>query len=314
MPSASLPPMLSFGSPSVKEINMRRLMAKCDAKVSADRILQGSERSKYLANVKTLEDMLAELDQELSRSGRIDKEAINGYAEKIEALMNAVDGATPVQPSHKGLIQARMVTDASQLADGRHAGQVSALRRPSVAMDSEKHHHDLLPKQQAYTPTDPVSQLRDRRSDRDELHGKTNHNINQNNLGITTGRSGGGSAAGGSSSNNSHTARGDQAQVEAALQNDRAAREEMEAGLSALMQQLRHNALAIQQTLVDEQKSGLFDDADQALDTNISRLGKERARLELYSKQSRKTKWMIWGIVLGVSLVFVFMFFIIRIF
>jgi t-SNARE complex subunit (syntaxin) len=58
----------------------------------------------------------------------------------------------------------------------------------------------------------------------------------------------------------------------------------------------------------------LFDDADQALDTNISRLGKERARLELYSKQSRKTKWMIWGIVLGVSVVFVFMFFIIRIF
>lgn len=48
MPSASLPPMLPFGSPSVKEINMRRLMAKCDAKVQADRILQGSERSKYL--------------------------------------------------------------------------------------------------------------------------------------------------------------------------------------------------------------------------------------------------------------------------
>ncbi|KAG0380802.1 hypothetical protein BGX24_004927 [Mortierella sp. AD032] len=288
---------------------MRRLMAKCDTKVSADRILQGSERSKYLVNIKMLEDMLAELDQELSRSGRIDKEAIRGYADKIEALTNAVDGATPVQPSNKGIVQARMVTDASQLADGRHSGQVSALRRPSVSVDSEKHHHDLLPKQQAHAPVDPASQLRDRRSDRNELHGKVNHNNNQNSLGLTTGRSGGPSGAGGSS-----TARGDQAQVEAALQNDRAVREEMEAGLSALVQQLRHNALSIQQTLVDEQKSGLFDDADQALDTNISRLGKERARLELYSKQSRKTKWMIWGIVLGVSLVFVFMFFIIRIF
>ncbi|ORZ26456.1 hypothetical protein BCR41DRAFT_348349 [Lobosporangium transversale] len=88
----------------------------------------------------------------------------------------------------------------------------------------------------------------------------------------------------------------------------------MEAGISRLMQQLRHNALAIHQTLADEQKSGLLDDADHALDTNISRLGKERTRLELYSKQSRKTTWMIWGIVFGVSIVFVFMFFIIRIF
>ncbi|KAG0212274.1 hypothetical protein BGX28_006627 [Mortierella sp. GBA30] len=106
----------------------------------------------------------------------------------------------------------------------------------------------------------------------------------------------------------------DQAQIEATLQNDRAQREEMEAGLSILMQQLRHNALAIHQTLVDEQTSGLLDEADQSLDNNISRLGKERTRLELYSKQSRKTKWMIWAIVLIVSLVFVFMFFIIRIF
>jgi hypothetical protein len=86
------------------------------------------------------------------------------------------------------------------------------------------------------------------RSDRNELYGN-----NQNNLGITTGRSSGSSTG----FSNSSTAHGDRAQLEAALQNDRAAREEMEAGLSALMQQLRHNALAIQQTLVDEQKSGV---------------------------------------------------------
>ncbi|KAF8933254.1 hypothetical protein BGZ47_010956 [Haplosporangium gracile] len=303
--------MLPFGSPSVKEINMRRLMAKCDAKVQADRILQGSERSKYLTNIRALERMLAELEEDLSRSDRIDKKAIKGYADKIEALASAVGGTTAVQPSHKGLVQTRIVSDASQLVDGRHGGQDSALRRSSVAVDSEKHHDHLL-KQHTPTLADPASQLRERRSDRNELYGSDNNN-NQNSLGITTGRSGGASTSKNNNSN-SHSLHEDQAQVEAALQNDRAAREEMEAGLSALMQQIRHNALAIQQTLVDEQQSGLFDDADQALDTNISRLGKERARLELYSKQSRKTKWMIWGIVLGVSVVFVFMFFIIRIF
>lgn len=50
----------------------------------------------------------------------------------------------------------------------------------------------------------------------------------------------------------------DQRQIEAALQNDRAHREEMETGLSMLMQQLRHNAMAIHQTLADEQKSGVW--------------------------------------------------------
>lgn len=49
----------------------------------------------------------------------------------------------------------------------------------------------------------------------------------------------------------------DQVQVEAALQNDRARREVMEAGLSRLVQQLKHNAQAIQQTLMDERDSGV---------------------------------------------------------
>lgn len=48
-----------------------------------------------------------------------------------------------------------------------------------------------------------------------------------------------------------------QAQVEAALQNDRSQREIMEAGLSRLVQQLRHNAQTIQQTLMDERDSGV---------------------------------------------------------
>ncbi|KAF9924782.1 hypothetical protein FBU30_005301 [Linnemannia zychae] len=293
--------MLSVGSTSVREINIRRLMAKCDAKLQGDRILQGLERSKYITNIKTLEEMLAELEEELSRSGRSDKDAIKRYADKIEALASAVGGISYVQPSQKGLIQTRVVMDVSQLADGRHTIQDPMKKRPSIAADLEKQ-QDIRPTQQIQTSIEVSSQLRERRSDRSELFGNR-----QSNQGVSTARSGSGNV-------NNNIDNGDQAQVEAALQNDRAAREEMEAGLSALMQQLRHNALAIQQTLVDEQKSGLFDEADQALDTNISRLGKERARLELYSKQSRKTKWMIWGIVLGVSITFVFMFFIIRIF
>ncbi|KAF9936373.1 hypothetical protein BGZ67_002434 [Mortierella alpina] len=206
-----MPAAMTSLTPSVLEVNIRRLMAKCDAKAhGADGILQGSDRTKYLANIKALKEMMAILEEDLSKRS----------------------GAT-----------------------------------------TGRNHDNKGPNAQSQALTN-------------------------NGLRIS----------------NSQDSTRDQAQIEAALQNDRAQREEMEAGLSILMQQLRHNAMAIHQTLVDEKSSGLLDDADQALDSNITRLGKERTRLELYSKQSRKTKWIIWGIVLAVSLVFVFMFFIIRIF
>ncbi|KAF9570211.1 hypothetical protein EC968_002090 [Mortierella alpina] len=209
MPSSTTAAAMTSLTPSVLEVNIRRLMAKCEAKAhGVDGILQGADRTKYLANIKALKEMMVVLDEDLTkRSG------------------------TTVERNHEGKV---------------HNSQTLA----------------------------------------------------NNSLRIS----------------NTQNSTRDQAQIEAALQNDRAQREEMEAGLSMLMQQLRHNAMAIHQTLADEKSSGLLDDADQALDSNITRLGKERTRLELYSKQSRKTKWIIWGIVLVVSLVFVFMFFIIRIF
>ncbi|KAF8934454.1 SNAP receptor use1 [Dissophora ornata] len=243
---------MATSSPSALEVNLRRLMAKCDAKVrSSDKILQGSDRTKYALNIKVMNEMLTDLEEELTRNGKVDTAALKEYAGKIDSLASVIEGQTLAAPINKSLVQARMVA-----------------------------------------PVPQTTGLRERRSGRDESNNRPS--------GLRTADSG--------------VVATDQRQVEAALQNDRAQREEMEAGLSLLMQQLRHNAMSIQQTLVDEQKSGLLDDADQALDNNISRLGKERTRLELYSKQSRKTKWMIWGVVLGVSLVFVIMFFVIRIF
>ncbi|KAF9952433.1 hypothetical protein BGZ72_006302 [Mortierella alpina] len=242
MPSSNMPAAMTSLTPSVLEVNIRRLMAKCDAKAhGADGILQGSDRTKYLANIKALKEMMAVLEEDLSKSGRGDRAVFAEYAATIDTLASIVE----------------------QSASGQGGDQ--GFGRPAVASLSSN---------------------------------ESSWGMRERSLRIS----------------NPQDSTRDQAQIEAALQNDRAQREEMEAGLSMLMQQLRHNAMAIHQTLADEKSSGLLDDADQALDSNITRLGKERTRLELYSKQSRKTKWIIWGIVLVVSLVFVFMFFIIRIF
>ncbi|KAF9975637.1 SNAP receptor use1 [Actinomortierella ambigua] len=261
MPTATvnIPVLMATPTPSVLEVNFRRLMAKCDAIVQgSERILQGAEREKYMANVRVLSEMFVDLEEEATKSGQADLTALKEYSRKVESLASMLDGSKLISPVNKSLSQTRMITH-------------------TIQTQAEKN--------------------------------RENENVpfKENALRISDSNLGGGSS---SSSNPPQ----DQAQVEAALQNDRAAREEMEAGLSILMQQLRHNALAINQTLMDERNSGLLDEADMSLDRNISRLGKERARLELYSKQSRKTKWIIWGIVLLVCIIFVFMFFVIRIF
>ncbi|KAF9981572.1 SNAP receptor use1 [Mortierella antarctica] len=269
-----MPAAMTSLTPSVLEVNIRRLMAKCDAKAhGADGILQGSDRTKYLANIKALKEMMAILEEDLSKSythipfsGKGDRSVFVEYATKIDTLASIVEhSASPA--SGKSLLQPRIIENDDEM-DARSA-EASFLSGATTG----RNHDNKGPNAQSQALTN-------------------------NGLRIS----------------NSQDSTRDQAQIEAALQNDRAQREEMEAGLSILMQQLRHNAMAIHQTLVDEKSSGLLDDADQALDSNITRLGKERTRLELYSKQSRKTKWIIWGIVLAVSLVFVFMFFIIRIF
>ncbi|KAG0253082.1 hypothetical protein DFQ27_007693 [Actinomortierella ambigua] len=253
---ANIPLLMATPIPSALEVNFRRLMAKCDAIVQgSERILQGTEREKYLA----------------------------------------------ISPVNKSLSQTRMITHTIQTQAEKNRENENALkmsRRAEREMRTELFQDTTKQGASQSWSDNAPQQLRERRP----FNESSALRISDSGIG-----------GGGGSSSSSNLPQG-QAQVEAALQNDRAAREEMENGLSILMQQLRHNALAINQTLMDERNSGLLDEADMSLDRNISRLGKERARLELYSKQSRKTKWIIWGIILLVCLVFVFMFFVIRIF
>ncbi|KAF9914509.1 hypothetical protein BX616_008140 [Lobosporangium transversale] len=303
MPAANIPPMVTASTPSALEINLRRLMIKCDGKVrGSDKILQGRERNKYAMNIRALKEMLTELEDELTRSGKADIAALKEYAEKIESLAAAVDGSVSITPNYKSLQQARMIIPPSSMniVEQQYIVRSKSERRPHVSPESSR---------DAYTGNIEEERRSSIRNQKDELFG-----LRERRLGKDTDLDYNSLGQNNREPLDSRDSLREQGQVEAALQNDRAQREEMEAGISRLMQQLRHNALAIHQTLADEQKSGLLDDADHALDTNISRLGKERTRLELYSKQSRKTTWMIWGIVFGVSIVFVFMFFIIRIF
>ncbi|KAG9321617.1 hypothetical protein KVV02_006721 [Mortierella alpina] len=302
MPSSSMPAAMTSLTPSVLEVNIRRLMAKCDTKAhGADGILQGSDRTKYLANIQALKEMMVILEEDLSKSGKGDRSVFAEYATKIDTLASIVEhSASPA--SGKGLLQPRIIENDDEM-DSRSAEASFLFRRSSsthshLGKSSQGSEQSLGGSAAPSTLTGESSGATTGRNHDNKGPNAESQTLTNNGLRIS----------------NSQDSTRDQAQIEAALQNDRAQREEMEAGLSILMQQLRHNAMAIHQTLADEKSSGLLDDADQALDSNITRLGKERTRLELYSKQSRKTKWIIWGIVLAVSLVFVFMFFIIRIF
>ncbi|KAF9385915.1 hypothetical protein CPB97_004316 [Podila verticillata] len=295
IPHASSPPPQSARitslSPSVLEVNLQRLMAKCQAKVQgSDTILRGADKSKLLMNIKALSGMLADLEDETTRSERLDLAILKEYATQIEALARLADDGSSVLPVVKGLSQTRMIPTFEPSEEELEREMELANRHAEPSEVAPKDHTlDDHNRRRSIQGSSAIARndlgLRDRRPIRDD------------GLRISESRGPKG-----------------QAQVEAALQNDRSQREIMEAGLSRLVQQLRHNAQTIQQTLMDERDSGLLDNADQFLDRNLSRLGQTRATLDVYSKQSRKTKWLIWGIVLGVSLVFIFMFLIIRIF
>ncbi|KAG0334976.1 hypothetical protein BG004_000192 [Podila humilis] len=284
-------------APSVLEVNLQRLMAKCQAKVQgSDTILQGADKSKLLMNIKALSEMLADLEEESVQSGRVDLSILKEYETSIEALARLADDGSSVLPVVKGLSQTRMIPTLEPSEEERTREDMLFHQYQSRLNEQEQrkeqHIQDDQDRRRSIQGSSAISRnnlgLRDRKSQRDDN-------------GLRTSEPPKGGVK-------------DQAQIERALQNDRAHREVMEAGLSRLVQQLKHNAQSIQQTLLDERESGLLDDADQFLDRNLSRLGVARSTLDIYSKQSRKTKWLIWGIVFGVSVVFVFMFLVIRIF
>ncbi|KAF9582242.1 hypothetical protein BGW38_000462 [Lunasporangiospora selenospora] len=284
------------GSPSILEINLRRLMEKCESRAEdAERNLHGSDRTKYLMNIKALREMLVDLREEATQRGRTDNSTLEEYTQRIEMLASESGDVTMAfSPNKRNLIQTRAPLPTLESLDEDNAEQVTSSWRESSTFGDRRQDRsqDLGEPQnrqqgQQYSKEDNAALLglRDRRTGKDQNSRTTDTR---------------------------EIAR-DQSRVEHALQNDRAQREEMEASLSRLVKQLRHNATSIHNVLKEEEATGVLRDADQLLDTNISRLGKERVRLELYSKQSRKTKWMIWGIVLGVSIIFVLMFFVIRI-
>ncbi|KAF9432505.1 hypothetical protein BGZ76_010701, partial [Entomortierella beljakovae] len=95
MPAANLPHLLSPSAPSSLEINFRRLMAKCDAKIrSSDKILQGSERTKYIMNIKMLRELLATLENELNQGSKQGEFQFKEYIQKIDDLESALEGPT----------------------------------------------------------------------------------------------------------------------------------------------------------------------------------------------------------------------------
>ncbi|KAF9358133.1 hypothetical protein BGX26_002424 [Mortierella sp. AD094] len=102
MPATNIPPMVSPAAPSPLEVNLRRLMAKCDAKVrSSDKILQGSELTKYMMNIKMLRELLADLEDELNLSAKGDAVVLKEYVQKIDSLERALDGTAPKPTPNK---------------------------------------------------------------------------------------------------------------------------------------------------------------------------------------------------------------------
>ncbi|GBC03219.1 hypothetical protein RclHR1_05010019 [Rhizophagus clarus] len=77
--------------PTKAEVNLRRLLAVCEKQASEEiSLIRGSDKVKYVANIKYLRKLLEQIEWE-ANSEQIDKTAISEYSRKIQQLSNIVD-------------------------------------------------------------------------------------------------------------------------------------------------------------------------------------------------------------------------------
>ncbi|KAG2217943.1 hypothetical protein INT45_004070 [Circinella minor] len=98
--------------------------------------------------------------------------------------------------------------------------------------------------------------------------------------------------------------------IEHVLQHHRQMHDELTTDLSRMAQQLKVNSQSFGDTLANDDK--VLNEAQQAVVSNLERLRKERQRLDTHYSKSWGTSFMTMGIVLFVCIMFILVFFTIK--
>ncbi|KAG0041706.1 hypothetical protein BGZ83_001408, partial [Gryganskiella cystojenkinii] len=117
MPTVQIPPVPAMEppAPTVLEVNFKRLLAKCHVRANAEQALQGTDRARFQATIRSLRNMLLDLEEETAKTGRLPISTLQEYSEKINSLAQLA-GNLPL--SSKVMTQTRIITPSPAFSEG----------------------------------------------------------------------------------------------------------------------------------------------------------------------------------------------------
>ncbi|KAI7857870.1 vesicle transport protein [Circinella umbellata] len=270
---------------STNEINLYRMLVRCEQRINDNNSEWNSiEQGKFVAYIRYLQN----LQQESGIS--------NNYAVRIQALATKVSSRGLDVEINKGILEAR--TTKQSLLDG-----LKQLEQPDEPEWLQKIKN--VPDEDMATT---VEQKDDDNSDTESVISPAS------NLEKEEGRT---SGTVGDESNRLRRRQGsgmtreeETSNIEHVLQHHRQMHDELTTDLSRMAQQLKVNSQSFGDTLANDDK--VLHEAQEAVVSNLERLRKERQRLDTHYSKSWGTSFMTMGIVLFVCIMFILVFFTIK--
>ncbi|KAL1916508.1 uncharacterized protein VTP21DRAFT_5699 [Calcarisporiella thermophila] len=307
-PIAMVPTLTATALPSRAEINLRRILARCDRHLSEDkRALHGRDKLKFLNNIKYMRKLLVEIGKDAEEP--IDPTAIAEYERKIQNLANMIDEDKLMSSVEKTLSQARLTRLAHQTQWEKNKEieqEVLMQRRVERELKEE-----LLKNSNLDTPEEKVQCEEEREEDisvNENTEISDNRTLQEKKAELFAESSK--DAALRTRKSYTFDAEGTE-NMETVLQHHRVMQEELTNDLIRMAQTLKANSVAFGDILKRDEK--LLEDAQTVLSANLTTLQKENKRLGRYRTQSSKTTMFIWAVMLAVCLLWAVMFVVIRV-
>ncbi|KAI9498378.1 vesicle transport protein [Zychaea mexicana] len=259
---------------STNEINLYRLLVRCEQRLNDKEEWNTIEKGKFIAYVRYLENLQHQAGIK------------NNYAERIEMLANAVASRGMNDGINKGITEAR--TSKKSLLDG-----LKQLQQPEEPEWLQKIKN--APDEDA-TAAARQKEEEEEKSDNESIILTSNNNKPGDKL---RRRQGSGMTREEETSN-----------IEHVLQHHRQMHDELTTDLGRMAQQLKVNSQSFGDTLAKDDQ--VLHEAQQAVVNNLDRLRKERQRLDTHYSKSWGTSFMTMGVVLFVCIMFVLVFFTIK--
>ncbi|KAI9264236.1 vesicle transport protein [Phascolomyces articulosus] len=286
---------------TTNEINLHRMLVQCEQRINTNAEWNNIEKGKFVAYVRYL--------QMLQEEPGITK----NYGDRIQTLVNAVSSRGMDIEINKGIKEARATkqTLLNGLKQLQQPDEPEWLQKIKNAPDedmatgtttttTEQKDDDKSETESIILPNkSSVGFIRKGEKLKPKMNSVEQQKGGQDESSRLRRRQGSGMTREEETSN-----------IEHVLQHHRQMHDELTTDLSRMAQQLKANSQSFGDTLAKDDK--VLHEAQQAVVNNLERLRKERQRLDTHYSKSWGTSFMTMGVVLFVCIMFILVFFTIK--